>query len=30
VSLPDGYEANFQVFPMPKPRDGLPVRLSRL
>jgi len=30
LSLPDGYQADFQMFPMPKPRDGLPIRLERL
>lgn len=30
ISVADGYEADFQMFPMPKPRDGLPVRLERL
>lgn len=26
--IPDGAEPMFQLFPMPKPRDGLPVRLT--
>jgi cytochrome P450 len=30
ISVADGYEADFQMFPMPKPRDGLPLRLERL
>ena len=28
--LPEGYEGNFAMFPMPKPRDGLPMRLARI
>lgn len=30
VSVADGYEGDFQMFPMPKPKDGLPIRLERL
>ncbi len=30
ISVADGYEADFQMFPMPKPKDGLPIRLERL
>lgn len=30
VTVADGYEADFRMFPMPKPRDGLPIRLERL
>jgi len=30
IVLREGYEADFRMFPMPKPRDGLPLRLERL
>jgi len=30
VSVPAGYKPDFQMFPMPKPRDGLPVTLTKL
>lgn len=30
LSVADGYEADFQMFPMPKPKDGLPLRLERI
>ncbi|MFC3713359.1 cytochrome P450 [Sphingoaurantiacus capsulatus] len=30
VTLAPGYQGDFQMFPMPKPKDGLPVRLERL
>ncbi len=30
VTVPDGYSCDFQMFPIPKPKDGLPVRLERL
>jgi cytochrome P450 len=30
ITVADGYEADFQMFPMPKPKDGLPLRLERL
>lgn len=30
ISLPQGYEARWQPIPIPKPRDGLPVRIERL
>ncbi len=30
IVLREGYEADFQMFPMPKPRDGLPLRLERI
>ena len=30
VALPDGYQSCWQTIPIPKPRDGLPVILSRL
>ena len=30
ISVADGYEADFQMFPMPKPKDGLPLRLERI
>lgn len=28
--LPEGYDCDFAMFPMPKPRDGLPIRLERI
>ena len=30
VSVPDGYEPPMTPIPIPKPKDGLPVRLERL
>jgi cytochrome P450 len=30
VTVAPGYQGDFQMFPMPKPKDGLPVRLERL
>ena len=30
VTVPDGYVCDFQMFPIPKPKDGLPLRLERL
>jgi cytochrome P450 len=30
IVLPDAYEADFQLFPIPRPKDGLPVRFDRL
>jgi cytochrome P450 len=30
VTVPDGYTCDFQMFPIPKPKDGLPIRLERL
>ncbi len=30
IVLADGYEGDFSMFPIPKPKDGLPVRLERL
>jgi cytochrome P450 len=29
VSLADGYVPRWQMWPIPKPRDGLPVRIER-
>jgi cytochrome P450 len=29
-SVPAGYDCDFQLFPIPKPRDGLPVSVARL
>jgi cytochrome P450 len=28
ISVPEGYTPNWQVWPIPKPRDGLPVTLA--
>jgi hypothetical protein len=28
--VPEGYTPNWQVWPIPKPRDGLPVQLRPL
>jgi cytochrome P450 len=28
--LPEGYEADVQMFPIPKPKDGLPIRFEAL
>jgi hypothetical protein len=28
ISVPEGYTPNWQVWPIPKPRDGLPVQLT--
>ena len=28
VSVPEAYTPNWQMWPIPKPRDGLPVRLT--
>ncbi|MGI4875928.1 MAG: cytochrome P450, partial [Janthinobacterium lividum] len=28
--LPDDYTCDFQMFPIPKPKDGLPIRVERL
>jgi cytochrome P450 len=30
ITAADGYQADFQMFPIPKPRDGLPIRLERI
>jgi len=30
VSLADGYVPRWQMWPIPKPRDGLPIRIERL
>lgn len=30
VVLRDGYDCDFQMFPIPRPKDGLPVRIERL
>ncbi len=30
VALPDGYQTRWQAIPIPKPKDGLPVILTRL
>lgn len=30
LTLPDGYQPDIQMFPIPKPRDGLPVRIERI
>ncbi|MBV8971031.1 MAG: cytochrome P450 [Sphingomonadaceae bacterium] len=30
ATVPDGYRCDFQMFPIPKPKDGLPIRLERL
>ena len=30
IVLADDYTCDFQMFPIPKPRDGLPVRIERL
>ncbi len=30
VTVAEGYTCDFQMFPIPKPKDGLPVRLERL
>lgn len=30
VSLPDGYQLKQKIIPIPKPHDGLPVRLKKL
>jgi cytochrome P450 len=30
VSLADGYVPRWQMWPIPKPRDGLPIRIDRL
>ena len=30
VTVPAGYVADFQMIPIPKPKDGLPVRFERL
>ncbi len=30
VGVADGYTCDFQMFPMPKPKDGLPIRLERI
>lgn len=30
LSLPEGYTPDIQMFPIPKPRDGLPVRIERI
>ncbi|QMW24105.1 cytochrome P450 [Sandaracinobacteroides saxicola] len=27
ITVPSGYECQFSMFPIPKPRDGLPIRL---
>jgi cytochrome P450 len=28
--LPDNYTPDIQMFPIPKPRDGLPIRVERI
>ena len=30
IVLPDDYSCDFQMFPIPRPKDGLPVRIERL
>ena len=30
LSVAPGYTPNWQMWPIPKPRDGLPIRLQRL
>jgi cytochrome P450 len=30
VSVAEGYQASWQHWPIPRPRDGLPIRLERL
>jgi len=30
VTVSDGYTCDFAMFPIPKPKDGLPIRLMRL
>jgi len=30
VSLPHGYAPRWQMWPIPKPRDGLPIRIERM
>jgi len=30
VALPEDYQPSWQAIPIPKPRDGLPIVLSRL
>ncbi len=30
IVLADGYEGDFQMFPIPRPKDGLPVRIERI
>jgi cytochrome P450 len=30
IALPEGYQPRWQAIPIPKPRDGLPIVLSRL
>jgi hypothetical protein len=30
VSVAPGYNPRWQMWPIPKPRDGLPIRLERI
>ena len=30
IVLPDGYAGDFQMFPIPRPKDGLPLRIERI